>query len=206
MTDSLPGDEQIRERALEILARDEYAAFRGDLAAWQAVFEALANLDAWFDALRIESPALFWILMGGLLLVAVLLLLHAGWTLRAALRAAPPSEREPRERAPVADLLLEAERLAGRGAFLDAARHVQLATLEALLERGTIELGRADPNPVLRRQIARAPLPDVDRRSLLDGLASLERALFRDARDDAVLYETWLGLHRRFARRSGVSA
>lgn len=206
MTESLPGDEQIRERALEILARDEYAAFRGDLAAWRAVFDALRNFREWLELMRIDSPALFWLAMGGLMLVALALLVHVGWTLRAAMRANAPAASAPLERASATDLMEEARRLAGRGAFLDAARQVHLATLELLLERGAIDLGRADPNRVLRRQLREAPLPEADRLSLLEGLGALERAVFREARDDVLLYETWLDLHRRFARGSVTRA
>jgi len=197
----LPGDEEIRLRAAEILTRDEYAAFRADLASWRAFFDWLQGFGEWIEGLRLESPALFWLWMGGLLLVAGVLLFHAGWTLRAALRAPEPTQDEESGRVPVADLLAEARSLADRGAFLDAARHVQLATLEGLLERGVIHLGRADPNRVLRRELRKAPLAESDRQSLLAALGALERSLFRERREDPSLYSRWLELHERLVGR-----
>jgi hypothetical protein len=191
-------DDEVRALAAEILGQDEYAAFRGDLAAW------LERFFQWVEELQVTSPALFWLLMAGLLLVALLLIAHATWTIRIALRAPPPDE-DVDTRVSAADWLGRARTRAREGHFLEAARHLQLATLEDLLERGVIELSRSEPNRVLRARLAAAGLPASDRDALLGGLDGIEAALFRDRREDPELYETWLALHARLARVGAAS-
>lgn len=197
-------DEEVRALAAEILARDDYAEFRGDLAAWQSFFDGLEGFLRWFDELQVTSPALFWLLLTGLLVVALLLIAHAAWTIRAALRA-PRPEAELARCLPAADWLRRAQLRARDGQYLEAARHVQLATLEGLLERGVIDLARSEPNRVLRERLAAAGLSPSDRDALLVGLDRLEAALFRDQSQDPELYESWLALHTRLADAAPAS-
>ncbi len=195
-----PGDEAVRALAAEILGREEYAAYRGDLAAWQAFFDWLANFSDWIEALRASSPALFWLLMGAMLLVAGLLLAHVVFTLRAALQAPGPPEDLGGGGRRGADWLGQARARAAAGHYVDAARLVQLATLDRLLESGIIDLARHEPNQILRRRLAEARLPASERADLLEALDRLEAALFRERREEAALYESWLSLHGRLAR------
>lgn len=191
-------DEEIRRLAVEVLSGDEYARYRIDEEAWLAFFHRLAreldSLRAWFDGLRIESPLLYWSALLALALVAVGLLAHVAWSIRAALRAGVPDD-EPGVAAPRRDLALEAARLASEGRFLDAARRLEHACLEELMAQGAIELARGDANRVLRRRLTQAPLPELRRRELLGLVDRLESRLFRDPADDAELYRGWRRLH-----------
>lgn len=208
MLPSLPPDPEIRRLAREILEQREYARYRLEQEAWLDLFERLARwlqrLPDWSYDLALESPLLYWSLLAGLLLMALGLLAHVVWTLRAALLA-PAPEPIVRDRPAPRDFLGEAERLAQQGRFLEAARRVQLACLELLLRRGVIELGRADPNRVLRRRIAGAELPDTERSEFVALLDRLEAHLFRDADEDSELYSRWLRLHRTL-RTGGLVA
>jgi hypothetical protein len=201
---TLPSDEQVRRLAAEILDRDEYAAYRIDEEAWLAFFERLAH---WLDALSgrvmdlsVTSPLLYWCLIGTLLVAALLLLGHVAWSLRTVFIAAAPAPPDS-DRPSTRDWLNEAERLARAGRFLEAARRLQHACLERLLTVGVIELSRSDPNRVLRRRLAEAPLDAEQRAELVELLDRLETHLFRDSAADAGLYESWRQLHARLRLR-----
>ena len=97
----------------------------------------------------------------------------------------------------------EAAALAASGAFLEAARRLQLAVLDLLLRRRVLELGRADANRALRDRLHRAPLPDAERIDLLALIDRFERAWFRDRIEDPALYADWRSLHARLAGGTG---
>jgi hypothetical protein len=200
-------DEEIRRLAGELLSGEEYARYRFDEEAWLAFFDRLArgldSLLAWFDGLRVESPLLYGSAVVVLTLVAVALLAHVAWSIRAALRAPAPDD-EPAVAGPRRDLALEAARLASEGRFLDAARRLEHACLDELMAQGAIELARGDANRVLRRRLTDAPLPEPRRRELLGLLDRLESRLFRDPVEDAELYRGWRGLHAQL--RGGRTA
>ena len=189
-------DEAVRALAAEILSRDEYAGLHGDLAAWEAFFRWIGGFFDWVEELRVASPALFGLLFAALAAVAVALLVHAIWTIRVALLVPAPAPREGGTQ-PRPDLPARAAQLAREGRFLEAARQLQLVTLEGLLERGLLDLARSETNRVLRARLARAPLAERDREALLAALNRLEAALFREHRDDPALYEQWRSLHQR---------
>ncbi len=191
-------DERVRELASEILAREEYAAWRIDVDAWRRVIEWLQGWTEWLEGLRLDAPALYWLVVVGLLLLSLVLLAHVVWTVHRAVSAPVPEAA----RGAVRDrpgLLVLAEGFAREGRYLEAARHVELATLELLLESRVIELGRSEPNRVLRRRLREAPLPEAERRELLGLVDRLERRLFRDRVEDPELYAGWRTLHRRVA-------
>lgn len=193
-------DDEIRRLAVEVLSGDEYARYRIDEEAWLAFFHRLAraldSLRAWFDGLRIESPLLYWSALVALALVAIGLLFHVAWSIRAALRASVPDD-EQGFAVPRRDLAFEAARLASEGRFLDAARRLEHACLEELMAQGAIELARGDANRVLRRRLSEAPLPEPRRRELLGLVDRLESRLFRDPVDDAELYQGWRRFHQQ---------
>ncbi len=197
-------DERVRELASEILARDDYAALRVDVEFWERLLGWLAEWAEWLEALRVDAPGLYWLVLAGLLLLALLLLAHVVWTVSLALRM-PPPEPVPRGTGPGPGLLERAESLAAEGRFLEASRQVELATLELLLEQRVIELARSEPNRVLRRRLREARLPDVERRQLLGLLDRLEAGLFRDREEDPDLYAGWRSLHRRVAALPGAA-
>ena len=191
-------DEEVRRLAGDLLSREEYARYRIDEEAWLAFFQRLTrgldSLLAWFDGLRIESPLLYWSALIALALVAIALLAHVAWSIRAALRAGAPDDARAAA-GPRRDLVDEAARLASEGRFLDAARRLEHACLDELMAQGAIELARGDANRVLRRRLSDAPLPEPRRRELLGLLDRLESRLFRDPIDDAELYLGWRRLH-----------
>jgi len=190
------GDEQIRTLAAEILSRDEY--FRPGIAeeAWRAVLARILGFFDFLEALRISSPLLFWMILAVLLLTALVLLAHVVWTMRLALRMPGPKSREPaRPSAP--DFLEQAASLAREERFLEAARRVELGTLELLLRRRVIELSRSDPGSELREQVRGSALPEAERSSLISLQRRLEAGLFREHAAERSLYEAWLDLHRR---------
>jgi len=181
-------DEEIRALARRILDGPEYAEWRP--SRW------FADVMQWLAALADRSPALYWTLVAGLLLVTIALFVHVLWTVRVALRAAgtrPPesSAVSPRR------FSQEAEALAAAGHFLEAARRLQLAVLDLLLRVRVLELGRSDANCELRARLRRAPLPDTERTELLALIDRFERAWFRDRDEDPALYTAWRTLHDR---------
>ena len=192
------GDEPVRELAAEILAREEYAAGRPDLEAWSQLLDWLTGFTRWLEGLRVEAPGLYWLVILGLLVVALGLLAHVVWTVSIALRATPPPERRERAAAPV-DLGRRAEALAAEGRFLEGARQLERASLALLLEGRVIELARSEPNRVLRRRLLAAPLPEAERRELVGLIDRLERRVFRQGAEDPELYAAWRALYRRLA-------
>ena len=194
---SVPSDAELRERAAEILARTEYAAYRVDERAWAdfytQLYELYLELWKWLEALHTESPALYWTILAALFAVAVSLLLHMVWTIRIALRAAPPASPRAASDRP-ADLRARAEALAGAGHFLAAAHCYQLACLDLLIARGGLELRRSDPNTTLRARLAESALPESERDRFCAQLDALEAQWFRDREDDPHLYRAWRDL------------
>jgi hypothetical protein len=195
---ALPSDAEVRRLTAEILARPEYGHRRTDEAAWLDFFERLrAWIDGafgWLNELAVAAPVLYWTLFAGLLLLALAMLGHVVVAVRAALRA-PVPPRPARPGAAARDFAAEAEALAAEGRFLDAARRLQLACLELLISRGEVRLSRSETNRSLRRELARAPLPEEQRRAFAELLVRLERQVFRDRDEDRTLYDGWRGLH-----------
>jgi hypothetical protein len=196
------GDESVRSLAQEILARGEYARFRPLDAEWlERLAGALAKLFEWLAGLWSTSPVLYALFMAALLALAVLLLAHVVWSVRRALSATtPPAPAARAAEAP--DLAAEAAALAREGRFLEAAHAMHLASLAVLLGAGALELRRHDPNPTLRRRLARAPIPEPLRRDFLALLGPLERRWFRDRGpdpEDPALFAAWQALHGRLA-------
>jgi len=131
-----------------------------------------------------------------LVAVALLLLAHVTWAVRRALAVAPPA-RPPRPDGAAPPFLEEADALARRGMFLEAARRVQLAALDLLLRARVLELGRSDPNRTLRRRLRDAALPEAERGDLLALIDWLEQRWFRDRSEERELYDRWRSLHTR---------
>lgn len=190
-------EEQIRNLAAEILSRSPYAQWRhpDNQLGWRWLLDALASF---FDALgRLADtrPLLYAALMIVLLAIAVLLLWHVIYSVRRALLANGPSPAVATVAVP--DLREEARRLAAAGRFLDAARHLQLAALELLLQRGVLQLGRSEPNRTLRQRLRAAALPPREREELLRLIDELERQWFRDRQGEPRLYDGWQVLVER---------
>lgn len=195
MSRALPDDEHVRQLAGEILRRPEYAQWRslhedGWLGGLGSRIGAAVD---WLLELPARQPALSWAFEAALLAFAAALLAHVALSVRAALNASAASVPTP-EAPPPPDWLAQADRDAGGGRFLEAAHTLQLATLEVLLRSGRLQLARSEPNRVLRRRLGEAPLEAGLRARLLDLVARLEAAWFRDGAADAELYRDWRAL------------
>lgn len=195
----LPDDATLQALAAEILARPEYARWRApDPEVVTALLDRIREFFVWMQRLPDVSPALFWLVLGGLVLLAAALLAHVIVSLRSVLGETAPLSGAAR--APEARRFgEEAEALAREGRYLEAARRLQLACLEVLLGRGVLELRRFEAGAALRRRIAAARLAEEDRRDLALLVQRLETAVFRDRTEDAALYGAWRGLAERLA-------
>jgi len=183
-----PPDEQARALAVTILKRSEFASWHD--TPW------LVSAFTWLSGLWETDPLLYWAMLAGLTAVALLLLAHVAWVVRRAL-AVPAPARPPRPADASPRFLEEADALARRGMFLEAARRVQLAALDLLLRARVLELGRSDPNRTLRRRLREAALPEVECGDLLALIDRLEERWFRDRSEDRELYDRWRALHTR---------
>ena len=183
-----PPDEQVRALAVTILKRSEFAFWHD--TPW------LISFLAWLSGLWETDPVLYYAMLVGLVAVALLLLAHVTWAARRALAVAPPA-RPPRPDGAAPRFLEEADALARRGMFLEAARRVQLAALDLLLRARVLELGRSDPNRTLRRRLRDAALPEAERGDLLALIDWLEQRWFRDRNEERELYDRWRSLHAR---------
>ena len=193
-------DEAAREAAVEIATRWHFSRFAvPELVDSSELLDWLRKFLDWSSGLYFESPALWWLLMLGLLAVALALLAHVIWSVRLAMRAsevAVPHSRAA-ERPP---LDVDADGLAQLGRFLEAAHTMHLACIARLVESGAVRLQRYDPNPALRAQLARAPLEARDRAEFLRLLDLLEQRWFRDRAPDArdaELFGAWRALYGR---------
>jgi hypothetical protein len=183
-----PPDEQVRALAVTILQRHEFAYWHD--TPW------LVSFLAWLTGLWKTNPVLYYAMLVGLTAVALLLLAHVGWAVRRAL-ALPAPARPPRADTAPPPFLEEADALARRGMFLEAARRVQLAALDLLLRARVLELGRSDPNRTLRRRLRDATLPEAEREDLLALIDWLEQRWFRERSEERALYDRWRSLHAR---------
>jgi hypothetical protein len=180
-----PSDDAVRALAREILDRPEYAFWHtGKVGEWLA----------WFANLFFTNPMTFWVIVAALTLTLLGIVTHVVWTVRKGIATAPdghdPARADDRPR--FAD---EAEALARRGRFVDAARAMQLGAIDRLVRAGHLRLGRGDPNTVLRRRLGETTLADDVRRDLLAAVAELERRWFRDRVEDEALYHRWQRVH-----------
>jgi hypothetical protein len=179
---SVPSDAEVRELASRILGRPEYASWH--------VSETFVKGLAWLAKLFETDPALFWILAIASLLLLLLIVAHVSYTIRVGMAGRPAAASvEPSASGPW--FVAEARALAERGHFLDAARSLQLGSIDLLIRKGHVQLGRADANGVFRRRLRDATLDAGVRDELVALVARLERSLFRDRDEDEDLYRRW---------------
>jgi hypothetical protein len=198
-------DERARQLAAEIVTRPEYAdwqTYRIESQLAERIVAWLRELAQWFSELRFANPSLYWLTLAALLTVALLLLAHVVWSVRAALAASRRRTESPAE-PQAARFAEEAAELARAGRFLEAAHRLHLGAIELLLRHGVVDLSRFETNRVLRRRLHEARLPAAERERLLVLLDRLETRWFRDRSEDRELYEGWRTL---YARLEGVGA
>src|SRR5206468_2028403 len=153
-----PSDEHVRALAVTILKRSEFAFWHDT--------PGLISFLAWLSGLWETDPVLYWAMLAGLVAVALLLLAHVTWAVRRAL-AVPAPARPPRPDTAAPPFLEEADALARRGMFLEAARRVQLAALDLPLRaRRGVRPPRARRHALPGREAPRAVAHHLRHRSV----------------------------------------
>lgn len=138
--------------ALEVppLRPDDLAGLEGligDAIRW--LKDAWVWLNSGLEALRVESPVLFWLVVAGLLLVLVLLLWHIVWTFRRVFRGVERADVAPQETGSEArirahrELLQQARAEAAAGQHRDAVRSLNLALLALCEERAELRFAKS---------------------------------------------------------------
>jgi hypothetical protein len=188
-------DGRVRELVRAILERPEYKNFRPETYDPFAVFaEKWRALMDWLLALHELDPRLYWMLVFGLAVLCLLLVAHIVWTVRVALRSAPPP-LAPEQRVEEHNFAGEARALAQRGQHLEAAHRLLLASLRGLAQRRLIPLRPEDGNHAVCRQLATSGLPQALRGQLVELILETERAWFGAgegaAQAAAALYQRW---------------
>lgn len=203
-------DARVRELARAILERPEYKNFRletHDVVAF--ALEKLRALMAWLQQLHAGDPRVYWAVLVGLGAVCLALVLHIAWTLRAALRSAPPPVA-PEARAQELDFAREARALAARGQHLEAAHRLLLASLRGLAQRRLIPLRPEDGNHAVCRLLATSRVPAELRGEMIALIVETERAWYGAGegarRTPASLYQRWDSAYAQLAAFDGPAA
>ena len=194
-----PSDSSIRDLAHQILARDEYVS--GDPTKNPGV-RLIHTFLSWVSSLASlhdTSPALFWLVLVSLVIVAALLIAHIVWSISIAMRAPVPQDEVSISGDRSHDFIGEADRLAAGGRYLEAAHRLMLASFRTLAERSLIELRPERPNRWIREALRRSHLA----RSLVDDLDTLilltERRWFGDRQNDSEMYVHWRSAFERLS-------
>ena len=165
------------------------------LLAWlQRIFGWFGN----FQILHQSAPALYWLIVLGLLAVFAALVAHIVWMVSVALRAPEPPEPSMSRENP-RDLATEAESLAASGRYLEAAHGLMIASFRALAERSVIDLRPDRSNRWIRGAVRKSPLVP----KLADEIDTLvvhtERRWFGGRENEPEIYARWLSAFARLA-------
>jgi len=211
---TIPHD-RARQVAQSELSRSEYQTqLPGEDPLAKPAEHDLAGSDARRDA-RVAVPlpsalaniagVLLWLLIivAGLVLVVWLLRELLGFSAAPPLAIADGAEKAAAMRAVVARPLADAEGLAAEGRFGEAIHVLLLRTLQALVERGRLDL----PASLTSREVvAHVRLP-ADADAALRGLVSaVEISHFGGETPGAAEWQTCLGQFQHFARAYGGAA
>jgi hypothetical protein len=196
----LAGDDRIRAITAEVLARDEYAKYRSLSAeSLRKFFEWVRDALDWLPGLHTTSPLLFWSVMALLALVNALLITHIVWSVRSALRRSAVQElAEGPRKSP--DFLAQAEQLASRGAYLEAAHRLLLAALAHAARARVLELRPDDGNRTVCRKLRASSLPPALTQQLIELIGRTEASWFGARENGPELYAAWLDLYGRLQR------
>jgi len=194
-----PSDERVRELANEILSNPPFDTWNDSVpGALYRFLEWLAGFFAWMNRIYVDSPALYWLILAGLLLLVLALLGHIIWSTRIALRApSPKGETAATEVRPIWSK--EASDLASEWRYVEAAHRLALGSVQLLVMDGHIELNRSEANRILRKRVRSAALPEEVSTEFLQLLDAFEARWFRDRAEDPDLYEAWRSLHSRIS-------
>ncbi|HKN02239.1 MAG TPA: hypothetical protein VJX23_17140 [Candidatus Binataceae bacterium] len=157
------------------------------LLAWlQRIFGWFGN----FQILHQSAPALYWLIVLGLLAVFAALVAHIVWMVSVALRAPEPPEPSMSRENP-RDLATEAESLAASGRYLEAAHGLMIASFRALAERSVIDLRPDRSNRWIRGAVRSSKL-DENLAGEIDSLVErTERHWFGDRQNNPAIYAQW---------------
>ena len=186
--DVLPDGEAI-QRALESVFGQP--AFQRELeradsrtqSMWQIIGSRLLELWErfleWLSDLQVSSPALYWLLFAGLVVLLVLLVWHITWTFRRAFAVDLPASDEPEAAHEKVqryrELRQQANLLVVQGAWREAARLLLLALLALIEERKVLHLARGWTN---REILQRLTLPPAESAALGAFRARVEDAWY----------------------------
>jgi len=211
-----PSDAAIRELARNILARREYGLVNDKLdLRWQQWFDSLRGLVQdwlnrllnlvqdwlnrflqWMGILRVESPLLYWSLVGALLIAVATMFAQIVWSIRGVLRTRA-SAVEALPTRPPADLAQQARELADRGQFLEAGHRLMIASFGVLAERCVIELRPDRSNRWIREALRGSPLAQALVVELGALVERTERIWFGNRDNQPDIYRDWTALYQR---------
>jgi hypothetical protein len=197
----LASDARIRELTAEVLARDEYAKYRSLSAeALRELVEWFSDALDWLPGLYVASPLLFWSVIALLALVNVLLITHIVWSVRSALRRSSAAQMAAADSGAGPDFVAEAERLASRGAHLEGAHRLLLATLAHAARTRVLELRPDDGNRTVCRKLRASALSPALQQQLVELIRRTEASWFGARENGAELYAAWLDVYGRLQR------
>lgn len=143
--DPLPSSPEIRRSLESILASGEYDTGGADASVtfWRWVRDKVRSLLRSFEVLGQTSPVVFWMLLGGCVVILILIFAHAGIVLTRALRAARASDpgrpaRPGDRREDPSALLAQAREEVTAARFDGAVRLCHRAALLGLDRRGLV--------------------------------------------------------------------
>jgi hypothetical protein len=143
-----PGAKTVDDTLNEIFTRPEFAP--PEPAAWERwIKELLTSFAAWLAGLHGRSPALFWVLLVGCVVLLLLLLTHIIWTLHRVWYASarPLRESAAKERRRLSQRFrAEADLHAAAGDYTEAIRCLFLALVYRFDESGRIDFRSAYTN------------------------------------------------------------
>jgi hypothetical protein len=142
-----PGDETIRRRLDDILARPE---FRPAERGTAALFSFITDFFRWLGNLGDTSPGLFWLMLLVCVALLVVLLGHIGWTVKRVFftdaRLAQHTDADARRVRQSQDYWQEGQRLAAALDFTEAIRFLFLSVVYRFDESGRVDFPYAFTN------------------------------------------------------------
>jgi hypothetical protein len=142
-----PDDDTIRHHLDDVLSRPE---FHPEENFWVQLVKLINRFFGWLNGLGDSSPALFWLLLTGLVIVLILLVSHIAWSVVKVLRLpghiSPEDDLKGRRGRLSSACREEAARHAAAGNFTEAIRFLFLALVYRFDESGRVSFQKAYTN------------------------------------------------------------
>jgi uncharacterized protein DUF4129 len=171
-------------------------------SAWLWLLEQWRRLLDWLEALRVTSPARYYLLLATLTILLLAMFAHLTWVVWRSLRPQPAASRSAAVAAPpprdAAWHLAEAQRAGAAGRFAEALAYRFLA---AVLDLEALRVLEFRPSKTPAEYAAEARLDPTGRSELAALVASLYHHVFGGVPCDAEVWQrfdaraTRLGLH-----------